>query len=72
MEKESSIFLLHILNSICRINSYLETVDGEKNFYNNFLVQDAIIRNLQIIKAKSRLSLKISFDRMAQNYGNAG
>ncbi|WP_026967332.1 HepT-like ribonuclease domain-containing protein [Algoriphagus terrigena] len=49
MEKEPRIFLLHILNSISRIQSYLETIESEEVFYSNFLVQDAVIRNLQII-----------------------
>jgi uncharacterized protein with HEPN domain len=49
MEKEPRVFLLHILNSISRIQSYLETIESEEAFYKNFLVQDAIIRNLQVI-----------------------
>ncbi len=49
MEKEPRIFLLHILNSISRIHSYLNPIEGEESFYNNFLEQDAVIRNLQII-----------------------
>lgn len=49
MDKEPRVFLMHILNSISRIQSYLDTVEGEDEFYKNFLVQDAIIRNLQII-----------------------
>ena len=49
MEKEPRIFLLHILNSISRIHTYLEIIEDEESFYSNFLVQDAIIRNLQII-----------------------
>lgn len=49
MEKQPRIFLLHILNSIDRIHSYLEIIDDESSFNINFLVQDAVIRNLQII-----------------------
>lgn len=49
MEKDPRIFLLHILNSISRIQSYLEQIEGEESFNSNFLIQDAVIRNLQII-----------------------
>ena len=41
-------YLAHILEAIERINRYTQTLD-EAAFLNNALVQDAVIRNLEII-----------------------
>ncbi len=46
-------YLNHILNAIARIERYLEDID-EVNFLSNELVQDAVIRNLEIIGEASR------------------
>ena len=41
-------YLQHILEAIERINSYTDDID-EQSFLNTPLIQDAVIRNLEII-----------------------
>jgi uncharacterized protein with HEPN domain len=48
MTKDYSIYLRHILDAITSIQEYTENLN-QKDFYNNKLVQDAVIRNLEII-----------------------
>jgi len=48
MKKENKVFIGHILDLIFRIRSH--TVDlNETEFMNSFMVQDAVIRNFEII-----------------------
>jgi uncharacterized protein with HEPN domain len=57
MSKESKhhilIYLEHILTAIKRINHYVENV-GEVSFLKSELIQDAVIRNIEIIGEASR------------------
>jgi uncharacterized protein with HEPN domain len=46
-------YLDHILQAITRIERYIEDID-EIDFLNNELIQDAVIRNLEIIGEASR------------------
>ena len=46
-------YLQHILEAINRIQRYIEDID-EVSFLNNELIQDAVIRNLEIIAEASR------------------
>ena len=46
-------FLKHILGAIDRIESYTENC-SEVSFMNNFLIQDAVMRNLEIIGEPSK------------------
>ncbi len=48
MQKDNTFFLSHILESIERIYTYLGDMSQEQ-FLNNSLVQDACIRQLEII-----------------------
>ena len=48
MTKDNSIYLNHILDAISNIISFTNDLDKE-GFVNNKLVQDATIRNLEII-----------------------
>jgi len=48
MQKDPKIFLEHILESIDKIEKYVAEIN-EKNFSGNFLVIDAVVRNLEII-----------------------
>jgi len=48
MEKSSSIYLHHILDCISRILAYTNSID-EQAFLTDFLVQDAVIRNFEVI-----------------------
>jgi uncharacterized protein with HEPN domain len=51
--KDPLILVSHILDSIYRIEQYMLDID-ENSFYKDFLVQDAVIRNLEIIGEASR------------------
>lgn len=56
MRRDESVYLKHILDAISKIEEYLEGI-GESAFYNHTLIQDAVIRQLQIIgEAVKRLS----------------
>ena len=46
-------YLGHILEAISRIHEYLEDVD-EVEFLSNHLIQDAVIRNFEIIGEASK------------------
>jgi uncharacterized protein with HEPN domain len=48
MDKEPMIYLLHIIDAITNIENYTKGI-SEKDFYENKLVQDAVVRNLEII-----------------------
>ncbi|MGE0101218.1 MAG: DUF86 domain-containing protein [Blastocatellales bacterium] len=53
--KDQRVYLAHILECIKRIQSY--TVDGHAEFMRNHLIQDAVIRNFQMIgESTKRLS----------------
>ncbi len=45
--KDASVYLKHVLDAIARIESY--TGQGRKAFFDNTMVQDAVIRNLEVI-----------------------
>ncbi|MFN5170783.1 MAG: DUF86 domain-containing protein [Cyclobacteriaceae bacterium] len=51
--KDHRVFVLHILNAISRVEQYIENV-SEEEFYRNILIQDAVIRNIQIIDEASK------------------
>ena len=50
-------YLAHIVEATQRINQYTEDVD-EHGFLNNALIQDAVIRNIEIIGEASNNILK--------------
>ena len=45
--KDAAVFLQHIRDAIARIEAY--TVDGRRAFLADRMVQDAVIRNLEVI-----------------------
>lgn len=54
--RDESVYLRHILDAIVKIETYLHGID-EKAFYKNTLIQDGVIRQLEIIgEATKRLS----------------
>lgn len=56
--KDDRIFLQHILEAIVRIQEY--TKAGPETFYQDRMVQDAVIRNLEIIgEAVKNLSSRL-------------
>lgn len=55
--KDHSVYIEHMLDSILRIDEYVES---KEQFYDSHLVQDAIVRNLQVMAESSqRLSEEI-------------
>lgn|SRR5690554_2447650 len=48
MEKPPVVYLNHILECISRIHSYVDGID-ENTFLKDTLVQDAVIRNFEVI-----------------------
>ena len=56
-KKDNSVYIKHMLDSILRINEYVE---NKELFYDSHLVQDAVVRNLQVMAESSqRLSADI-------------
>jgi len=64
-ESRAKDYLHHIVNAIERIESYTTDLD-ENGFLNNELVQDAVIRNLEIIGEASNNLLKQCPSTVAQ------
>lgn len=59
MIKDDSVYLRHILDAISRIEEYTRSSEYEA-FMNDHLVQDAVIRQIEIIgEATKRLSNEI-------------
>lgn len=53
--KNNRLYLIHILECITNIGSYIP--NGEDDFFSSKLIQDAVIRNLEIIgEATKRIS----------------
>jgi len=48
MKRDDSVYLQHILDAIARIEEYLQGVD-EAAFHQRHLVQDGVIRQLEIV-----------------------
>ena len=58
MTKQDSVYLKHILDAISCIEEYAGGIDFE-DFVSNKMVQDAVIRQIEIIgEASKRLSLE--------------
>lgn len=56
-KKDNAIYVEHMLDSILRIGEYIES---KELFYGSRLVQDAVVRNLQVMAESSqRLSDEI-------------
>ncbi len=56
--KDDRLYIEHILHSIERIQSYIRGLD-QKTFLENFVTQDAVVRQLEIIgEATKRISKK--------------
>ncbi len=56
-EKDNSVYVDHMLDCIHRVDEYIES---KEQFYSSRLVQDAVVRNLQVMAESSqRLSNEI-------------
>jgi len=51
-QKDDSVYVEHILESINRIAAYVE--DDKSQFYRSTLIQDAVVRNLQVLAESSQ------------------
>ena len=51
MIKDNAIYVDHMLDCIQRIDEY---IDSKSHFYSSRLVQDAVVRNLQIMSESSQ------------------
>jgi len=59
MSKADSVYLKHILDAIARIEEYANGIKYEE-FMKNYLIQDGVIRQIEIIgEATKRLSKEI-------------
>ena len=59
MDRDESIYLQHMLDAIVRIEEYVQDID-EETFYEHYMVQDAVIRQIGIIgEAVKRLSSEL-------------
>jgi uncharacterized protein with HEPN domain len=59
MKKDDSVYLKHILDAISRIEEYIQAIKYE-DFMDNHLIQDGVIRQIEIIgEATKRLSKEI-------------
>ncbi|MDD3804446.1 MAG: DUF86 domain-containing protein [bacterium] len=47
--KNGNAYLQHIIDSIGQIEEYTKSIKTEEDFFRNKLVQDAVIRHLEII-----------------------
>jgi uncharacterized protein with HEPN domain len=58
MKHDESVYVQHIFDAIIRIEEYLQGID-EQSFLKNNLVQDGVIRQIEIIgEATKRLSFE--------------
>ncbi|MGA1875551.1 MAG: DUF86 domain-containing protein [bacterium] len=59
MKRDDTVYLHHILDAIVKIEEYMEGIN-ENAFYKNTLIQDGVIRQIEIIgEATKRLSTMI-------------
>ncbi len=59
MKRDDSVYLHHIMDAMLRIEVYVQGID-EDTFYERFLVQDGVIRQLEIVgEAVKHLSREV-------------
>ncbi|MEA1888238.1 MAG: DUF86 domain-containing protein [Pseudomonadota bacterium] len=51
ISKDNSVYIDHMLDCILRIDEYVES---KEHFYSSRLVQDAVVRNLQVMSESSQ------------------
>lgn len=68
MQKDNSVYIEHILDSISTIEEYLQS-HSKDSFLANNMVQDAVVRQFEIIgEATKRLSTEFK-DKTEQYHG---
>ena len=63
MVKDDSLYISHILECIGKIENYVKGMD-EEDFFSNELIQDAVIRNFEIIGEATK---KLNFEFRERN-----
>jgi len=59
MSRDEAVYLKHVLDAISRIEEYVQGIE-ETDFKQNYLIQDGVIRQLEIIgEAVKRISNEI-------------
>jgi uncharacterized protein with HEPN domain len=53
MKPDETVYLRHIIDSIAKVKSYIKAID-EKEFNKSTLIQDAVIRQIEIIGEATR------------------
>ncbi len=53
MKPDETVYLRHIIDSIAKVKTYIKAID-EKEFNNNTLIQDGVIRQIEIIGEATR------------------
>jgi len=48
MKRDDTVYLQHILDAIARIEEYLQDIN-EESFHRRYLVQDGVVRQLEVI-----------------------
>lgn len=66
-ELRVSDYLEHILDAIQRIERYVEPIRDEREFISAFIVQDAVIRNLEVIGEAANNVREADADYVAQH-----
>jgi len=63
--KSDKIYLLHMIDSMDQISEYTNKITHEE-FHENRLVQDAVVRNLEIIGEAAKNISNINRERFSQ------
>src|SRR4030043_897431 len=53
MKPDETVYLRHIIDSVAKVKSYIKAID-EKEFNKSTLIQDAVIRQIDIIGEATR------------------
>lgn len=67
MRKDPRVYLAHMLECIRKIESY--TAEGEERFMRDTLIQDAVLRNLQVLVRRQSVCPKRFGDGILKSRG---
>ena len=65
MKRDDSVYLQHILDAIVKTETYLHDVD-EVSFFADSLVQDGVIRQIEIIGEATKRNHAVSINLVAR------
>jgi uncharacterized protein with HEPN domain len=67
VKKDPRVYLAHILECAQKIERY--TKGGEKEFHNDTMLQDAVIRNLGLLVKRRNECLRLTAERILRFHG---